>query len=805
MELRPLGGFLDIGNSRAAAPARGCLNLSLTTRVLFAKEPAGTVDTLAPERLPAMLVKQRSTRRRPAVLFALAAAISSVGPIYGAPAPTKTDDAWIAKIRKDHPRLFFNKDTWPKVKERALNQESKWYEALKQRVDRYPDNPTTATAATFPAYRPLPNGQYETVVLPHPRQWGQEAMETAFVYRMTGDRKYLERAKKMLQISVAAYRECYAKGMAVNWYSTSRVCAWAAYDWICNDLSPDERRAVCAPFLQHVDDTQPGRGKRAIYRIGSSGPTEGFYGERNIVWFAGLASYDDGIDDATALRFLRLGRQYNLDTFEYRKQCALDDGGLATAAVNYSMGAYPWAQFNFLHTWKSATGEDVAADWPHLALFPNWVMWNWLPGPTPREFGTGDTYHYTNALPIGNLYDHMSQIMHFYGKSQPDCAALAAHIRTMLPNSVKGYTRTWPIIPFLLSELEQAPAPKGPRDSRLFARHFETLGQVIMRSGAGPDDTYCLFTIGSRVPSHKQHDENNFILYKKGYLALDSGSREDETGYQLRHYYSQTVAHNCVLIHMPGEAFPGYWGRAFDGPEGKVSCGGTYKATGGKCAAFEANEHYTYVAGDTTACYRPEKCRLALRQFIFVMPNHFVVCDRVTAIKPEFKKDWLLHTQNEPKVEGKIFSADEGEGRLFCRTLFPKDAGLTKIGGPGKEFWACGHNWEMVPRIEKQWKAKGLLGNWRIEVSPGAPRADDVFLHLIEVGNLTLRSMAPAELIEEQGRVGVQFQSAGKSVEVRFATQGEAGGAIRIASGDKALVERELTGQVLPQAGLAGR
>ncbi len=714
------------------------------------------------------------------------------------------DDSWTAKIRRDHPRMFFNADTWPQVKARALNQERKTFEAMKRRVDQYPDHPTTESRSTFPVYRTLPNGKTDLVPLPMPRQWGQEAMETAFVYLVTGDRKYLEKARRMLKVSVAAYWECYNKAMAVSWYSTSRVCALAAYDWLFNDLAPDERRAILAPFLQHVDATQPGRVKKRIYRLGTSGPHEGFYGEPNLLWFAGLAGFGDGIDDALARRLLLEGYRLNLEMFNYRKQCALDDGGLATAAVNYSMGAYPWAQFNFLHTWKSATGEDIAADWPHLALFPNWIMWNWLPGPQPREFGTGDTYHYTNALPVANLYEHMSQIMHFYGRSHPDCAALAAYIRQIVPENVRNYGRSYPVIPFLLTELEKAPAPKGPQDSHLFARHFPTLGQVFMRSGAGPDDTYCLFTIGSRVPSHKQHDENNFIIYKKGYLALDSGSREDETGYQLRHYYSQTVAHNCILIHQPGEPFPGYWGLAYDGPEGKLSCGGTYKTTGGHCAAFETNAHYTYVAGDATPCYRPEKCRQALRQFVFIMPNHFVICDRVVSTNPEYKKDWLLHTQNEPKVEGKVFSADEGEGRLFCRTLLPKDAILAKVGGPGKEFWACGRNWALTPHIEKQWKEKGYLGNWRMEVSPGAPRTEDIFLHLIEVGDRSLRAMSPSELLEKENAVGVRFKFDGKTAEVLFAATGNPAGSVTITSDRKTLIEKALASDVQPQAGLAG-
>ena len=61
------------------------------------------------------------------VLPAMGLLILSLGAVVAA--QDKEDDAWIAKIRRDHPRLFFNKDTWPKVKERALGPAKEYYEA----------------------------------------------------------------------------------------------------------------------------------------------------------------------------------------------------------------------------------------------------------------------------------------------------------------------------------------------------------------------------------------------------------------------------------------------------------------------------------------------------------------------------------------------------------------------------------------------------------------------------------------------------------------------------------------------------
>jgi hypothetical protein len=34
-------------------------------------------------------------------------------------------------------------------------------------------------------------------------------------------------------------------------------------------------------------------------------------------------------------------------------------------------GAYPWSEQNFFYTWLSATGENIAPDWPHGAWLAN--------------------------------------------------------------------------------------------------------------------------------------------------------------------------------------------------------------------------------------------------------------------------------------------------------------------------------------------------------------------------------------------------------------------------------------------------
>ena len=60
------------------------------------------------------------------VAAAMAAACAGAG----------NDDAWIASIRRDHPRMFFNADTWPQVKARAEGPARAERDALLNRCDR---------------------------------------------------------------------------------------------------------------------------------------------------------------------------------------------------------------------------------------------------------------------------------------------------------------------------------------------------------------------------------------------------------------------------------------------------------------------------------------------------------------------------------------------------------------------------------------------------------------------------------------------------------------------------------------------
>jgi len=223
---------------------------------------------------------------------------------------------WTVKIRSDHPRLFFNADTWPAVRQRVLGAEREWYSYIKGRVDRL---------------------LVELGDEAQPKELGPQAAWAAFVFRLTQDAQYLELAKKCLETSLDFYEICFEQKKSVNWYSTSRVHATLAWDWLYNDLSETDRRIYMSRLIRVVDKVV--KAKPSIYRENMSGYTTGFYGVRNCLWFIGCTAFDTGIETELVNEWLVWGHDENMKLLEYRSKARGDDGGGASPPLGYVFGA----------------------------------------------------------------------------------------------------------------------------------------------------------------------------------------------------------------------------------------------------------------------------------------------------------------------------------------------------------------------------------------------------------------------------------------------------------------------------------
>ncbi|MBI3946227.1 MAG: hypothetical protein HY321_09935 [Armatimonadetes bacterium] len=699
--------------------------------------------------------------------------------------------ALLPRVRAQHPRLFFNADTWPAVKERALTAEKALFDQMKAKVDAIPLEEIRPGSWASPDYG---SGQVGV-------------MDAAFVYRMTGDPVLLEKVRRMLRFTV----DFFLERRPTDYSAYPRIAWSAAFDWVWNDLPAAERDSL-ADAMAHYTFAH-------ICESRAAGELAGWphYYTRSMFWFVGAALLDAGADDvahARALSLLAVGLKLYQERFKDLIGRAGDDGVWQTNP-DYDLAEVPNPIFAFLHTWQPLTGLEIPADWAPVGVSPHFAL-RAVVGMGPRHMKYMNYAGHSNGcwgfgqMRSDALYDFLGQYIHFFGQTHPEEAAIASYLRGRMVETGAGPSNgAFPVLRFLETGLENAPPPALPPGLPA-ARYFRSVGMVFMSSGFGPDDAYALFSQGGRLVGNRHdYDATHFSIYKKGHLALDTGTR-----FAMPHsanYRHQTVAHNAVLIRMPGERFPNSLGPVISNAGGQ-----NRPPENATPLAFETDPLYAYTAVDAAPVYNPEKCAQMVRQFVYLPPDHFVVFDRVVSNKAEYAKTWLLHTGREPVVAGKEFRADQDQGRLFCRTLYPLDAVVETIGGPGKEFWADGRNWAITDAMQEPgagnwWQRFGrgnteppeAMGRWRVEVKPGAARAGDVFLHLIQTSDQTVEKMVESRASENGDRVELTFTANARAYTIALNKAGDVGGHIRIVAGGKVLVDRALASRVQEQEGLA--
>ena len=661
-------------------------------------------------------------------------------------------------VRKSHPRLFITSEDIAAVTANAAQGEGKTiYEAMKKRVDDL-----IATGITFPD--PLVNsGEHNKN-----HEIGFRASDAAMVWLISGDKKYLEHAKTILREMIDYYQLRVDNNLNIAWYVYSQICGLCAYDWIYNDLTPAERKdfgedlyKVMYDIAWHGSGVRPSR-----YRENISDHTSGNYGIAVLPWYLSLTFYGEGINDKKCEEMFKSGYDLHMKMADFRRQMAGEKGGGATACAQYSFGYYPLADFNFIYTYRSAVGIDLSEQFDYVLKYLDYLDWVRLP--ENLEYGFGDVHHYNSKLPHPDINYHITEIANLYGTKHAHVLPLASRMLTQF--SSKRAIDTFPFIR-LLHKVKANPGSGTAVNTSSKSIYFDTMGQVYMRSGVGDNDTYALFVSGGVPTNHKHYDNNNFIIYKHGYRALDSGTRP-EPGQHLFQYFCRTVAHNCITVRMPGETFPKYWGSLAPGETSLPvpNDGGQINLLGSKLMELKETSDYVYLASDATLAYNIDKTTLVMREFVYCNPDIFVVFDRVRAEKAEYPKAWLYHIAAEPKINGMEFSETSQGGKSICRTIYPKDAVIEKIGGPGKQFWSDGRNWPLPSQLASNTPSDTwpLVGQWRVEVKPGAARNLDYFLHVIQVGDTSLQSLPETNLIERENELGVEFSYNGKMYRIAF-------------------------------------
>jgi len=335
-----------------------------------------------------------------------------------------------------------------------------------------------------------------------------------------------------------------------------------------------------------------------------------------------------------------------------------------------------------------------------------------------------------------------------------------------------------------------------PPDDLPRTKLFEPMGIAIAR-GDFANGTIAFFKCTPvYLHNHGHRDANSFTIYHKGEQAIDSGAYDGYETPQWYNYYIRTIAHNSVVIHDEREKFISR-GKEYanDGGQRFVNEPHFQPVTlaqaqmpefrAGQIIAYREGDGFSYVCGDASNCYNKKKVSRFLRHVTFVLdwpqPKcvSLVVLDEIELARPELEPRLLLHTVDEPRIEGNVIRSKHGGGRLTTSILHPQSAKIEKIGGPGHEFEVDGKNYP----LNRQMVGPHTPGSWRVEISGGAgttrrfltllvpadieaPREPPATLEespagwLVRQGALTVALMRPATSISPRGERIVQIELA---------------------------------------------
>jgi heparin/heparan-sulfate lyase len=248
-----------------------------------------------------------------------------------------------------------------------------------------------------------------------------------------------------------------------------------------------------------------------------------------------------------------------------------------------------------------------------------------------------------------------------------------------------------------------------------------------------------------------------------------------------QNYSWRTIAHNALLVHDPAEKFHDNASYGNDGgqrfpnrrseartlemlldPQRGYRTGKVISHGFGPSAD---TPDYTLLQGDITDAYS-QKVRAVTRSFVFLnlhdrhIPAALIVFDRIVSADPAFHKFWLLHTLEEPQINGTTVQIDRreygGSGRLNVDVVLPEaaNARLEKVGGSGKEFWVFGKNYTNDLPAGTLDRTSKEPGAWRIELSPKHPAAEDLLLTVMQTTKRETPARWPVQRMEATDRVG---------------------------------------------------
>lgn len=521
-----------------------------------------------------------------------------------------------------------------------------------------------------------------------------------------------------------------------------------AFDLCFEWWTEDERARFISYFNRTVDANVTS--ENAVFH-------NGWYGYKNWgIGLAGYASYHENPRSPAIIAGLEV---------EFRARAA--------PALELAGAGGGWAEGYYIHYWlyewlffcevaRRCEGVD------YYALAPKFFsqraiasMFEMYPGigennsrrPVPMGDGGGRTF--------GGDRDKVlsaRRILVNYFRDDPAHQVVHAFNETTPRSSVGNYA--------YMDFLWHDPTVKRGDLGQFKRSHVSTgPGHVYARSSWAEDATYFFFKASDRFTSHQHLDAGHFDIFRREELAGDGGHYEAFGSRHDVNYHLRTIAHSTLLVLDPAERWPGIRAGTVTGNDGGqhhawpnhnggVTDVAAWQQTPARydiadLVAFNDTGDAVYVAADLTRAYAASKVSRYTRQIVFLRPGTFLVFDRVTSTRPEFKKTWLLQSMTPPEAHGDDLVITNGQGRLFVQTVLP--ATVQRTVATGEALYA--YDGQSFPPEHEV----GVAPRARIEVSPREPNESDLFLHVLTATDATVADVPRAVATVNGNAVEVQL------------------------------------------------
>ncbi|MBW2736322.1 MAG: hypothetical protein JRH20_28370, partial [Deltaproteobacteria bacterium] len=233
-------------------------------------------------------------------------------------------------------------------------------------------------------------------------------------------------------------------------------------------------------------------------------------------------------------------------------------------------------------------------------------------------------------------------------------------------------------------------------------------GQLFARTGWDANARAVRFFCGWLTVDHQHGEGNHFGFWRKGEWLT-----RDRTGYAEENPLSEY--HNTLAIENGKVKTTEGWVVRY------AKAGSQWPmipAGDGKIETHSRGQGYLYVRGNATALYNSKQAGLkgvqrAVRELLWLEPDHVVVLDHAKTRKAGFKRFWM-QLPGQASIRGsRAVAHTKGGQQLAITTLLPRSARLmvSRSGGHPAENVTMTH---------------------RLRVEGGKARAEQLFLHVVQ-------------------------------------------------------------------------